>query len=32
VHETNDFKARLEPASKDLKVARATLVVSHEIV
>jgi len=29
--ETNEFKARLEPVSKDLKVARATLV-SHEIV
>jgi hypothetical protein len=32
MHETNDFKTRFEPISKDLKVARATLVVSHEIV
>jgi len=30
--ETNDIKDRLEPVSKDLKVARASLVVSHEIV
>jgi hypothetical protein len=32
MHETNDFKTSLEPISKYLKVARATLVVSHEIV